>query len=86
MGFTDTETVGFSAAHVDEGQMGKGGVGYIDARNRGDVNMRWIDTTNRRMWVRIVRIGYYTMNSQRSLVYAKGTVDTYEKHIVECYG
>ena len=48
MGFTDTETVGFSAAHVDEGQMGKGGVGYIDARNRGDVNMRWIDTTNRR--------------------------------------
>ena len=35
----DTETVGFSAAGVDEGQMGKEGVGCIDTKTRENVNM-----------------------------------------------
>ena len=43
----DTETVGVSAAGVNKGQMGKEGVGCINTRNRGDVNIRWMGTTNR---------------------------------------
>ena len=44
----DTETVGFSAAGVDKGQMSSEGVGYIRRyKKSADANMRWMGTTNR---------------------------------------